>query len=510
MLTRRIDVLMALSPLRKSLVAACAGAIAALGQAPFDLWPLTLIGLAVVHLMASALPRPLQVARLWWAAGAGYFAVALSWIVEPFLVDIQTHGWMAPFALIFMAAGMALFWGAAGGLARFVAAGRGFRFALATTLTFVLIGYLRGLVFTGFPWALPGHVLISTPAVQWAQWMGAMGLGALIFLFATSLPLIWAAPLKRGLAWCAALAVVMAGGALLTPPTADLTGRPIIRIVQPNVPQHEKWDRMLAPQHFDRTLSLTAQGIDPANPPALVVWPETSVPAWLEEVPHLMPTLSQAASGQPMVFGINRGEGQRIFNAMALLGEGGEVRDVYDKHHLVPFGEYIPLGDLLGDLGLPGLSQRTGNGFSAGSGPRLMDIPGVGSALPLICYEGVFPRDIAGAPGRPDFLLLITNDAWFGKVSGPYQHLAQARLRAIEQGLPMIRAANTGISALIDPAGRLSGAMPLGTAGVRDLPLPPANLPTPYARIGDLPIAALVLLCLGVLVFGNRRRSAST
>jgi len=508
-LSARLDCLTGFPLRRKMTLAALAGALAALGQAPFNLWPLTILGLAAVHLMAAPIQSPRQMASLWWAAGAGYFALALSWIVEPFLVDIQTHGWMAPFALVFMAAGMALFWGAAGALARVAAKGQGIGFAVATTLALVLIGYIRGHLFTGFPWALPGHVLIPTPALQWAQWGGAMGLTLAVVALATGITLVRRAPRQGTLIWAVALAGLMAGGHLLKPPLDDTAGRPIIRIVQPNVPQAEKWDPALAPQHFDRALAMTADGIDPANPPALIVWPETSVPAWLEEVPHLLPIMSDAAQGQPMVFGINRGEGQRIYNTLVQIGAGGGVDAVYDKHHLVPFGEYIPMGDVLGSFGLRGLAQRDGNGFSAGPGPSLLTIPGVGTALPLICYEGVFPHDIAAAPERPEVLLLITNDAWFGKVSGPYQHLAQARLRAVEQGLPMIRAANTGVSAMIDPAGRLTGVMPLGTAGTRDVALPPAQPPTVYARIGDLPLAALTLLCLGILYARNRRRVAS-
>lgn len=484
-----------------------AGALAALGQAPFNLWPLTILGLAVVHLLAAPVASVRQVAALWWAAGAGYFALALSWIVEPFLVDIQTHGWMAPFALIFMACGLALFWAGAGALARAVAGGKGVAFALSTTLAFVLAGYLRGVIFTGFPWALPGHALIATPALQWAGWGGAMILTCFVLVLATGLTLIPRAPGRGTVVWLCALVLIMGGGALLTPPLAPTEGRPIIRIVQPNVPQAEKWDPVLAPQHFDRALTMTSDGIDPAQPPALIVWPETSVPAWLEEVPQLLPIMSDAAKGQPMVFGINRGEGARIYNALVLMGAGGTVAEVYDKHHLVPFGEYIPMGDVLGQLGLRGLAQRDGNGFSSGPGPRLIDIPGVGAALPLICYEGVFPHDIAAAPARPEFLLLITNDAWFGKISGPYQHLAQARLRAVEQGLPMIRAANTGVSAMIDPAGRLTGVMPLGTAGTRDLALPAARPPTPYARIGDLPFVLFGLLCLAFLYLRKRRQA---
>ncbi len=487
-----------LTPRRRLLWAFVAGGGAAFGHAPWSLWPLTIFGLALVFALSRPLVRSREVAKVWWAAGTGYFGVALSWIIEPFLVDIEVHGWMAPFALVFMAGGLALFWGLAGGAVRRISRGHGAGLAVATGLALVLAGWARGLVFTGFPWALPGHVLIASPALQLAQLGGAMLLSLVVVGLALSLFFALARPWPGLVIWGAAAALPFALGAALMPPPGETQGRPIVRLVQPNIPQAEKWDPVKAPQHFDRLLALSAE----PGEPDLVVWPETAVPAWLEEVP---PVLSEAAGQRPLVFGINRVEGQRIYNALVLLSPGGEVAEVYDKHHLVPFGEYIPLGDLLGRFGLRGLAQRDGGGFSPGPGARLIDLPGIGPTLPLICYEGIFPGDIAASPARPEVLLLITNDAWFGTVSGPYQHLAQARLRSVEQGLPMVRVANTGVSAVIDPAGRLSGEMPLGTAGIRDVPLPPPLGPTLYSRSGDWPWALLMMLGLVVLALRSRK-----
>lgn len=483
-------------------LAVLAGAMAALGHAPWDLWPLTILGLAAAFWLSLAEERPMRVALIWWLAGCGYFGLALSWIVEPFLVDIQTHGWMAPFALVFMAAGMALFWGGAGALARWIAPyGRG-RFALAMALSLATTGVIRGVIFTGFPWALPGHVLIATPMLQLAQLGGAIGLGLIVLGLAFGLVVALNRPLPRLIVWAVALAGLWGAGMALMAPQTDTAGRPVVRLVQPNVPQDEKWNPMLSQQHFDRLLDLTAQPGDYD----LVVWPETAVPAWLDQVPQLMPVISDAAGGQPVVFGINRGDDQRIYNSLVLLGTDGQIAETYDKHHLVPFGEYIPLGDLLGQIGIRGMAQREGNGFSPGPGARLLDVPGLGSTLPLICYEGIFPRDIFAAPARPSALLLITNDAWFGTVSGPYQHLAQARLRSVEQGLPMIRVANTGISAVIDPAGRVSGEMALGAQGFRDVALPSAAPATLYARIGDTPIFVALIVAMAVLITRKRKK----
>jgi apolipoprotein N-acyltransferase len=207
-----------------------------------------------------------------------------------------------------------------------------------------------------------------------------------------------------------------------------------------------------------------------------------------------------------VALGIQRSDGLRGWNSLAVFAPDGTVTAVYDKHHLVPFGEYIPLGDLASEwFGITAFAARDGNAYSAGPGPRLVDLgPGLGRVLPLICYEAVFPQDLRGVPGRPDWLLQVTNDAWFGRLTGPYQHLAQARLRSIEQGLPMVRVANTGVSAVIDARGRLRAAIPLGRAGFVDARLPGTLTAPPYARWGEVPVL-LLLAGLAVAVRAGRR-----
>jgi apolipoprotein N-acyltransferase len=208
-----------------------------------------------------------------------------------------------------------------------------------------------------------------------------------------------------------------------------------------------------------------------------------------------------------VVLGIRRFEGRRIFNSLAVIEPGGVVREVYDKHHLVPFGEFMPFGDFLATIGIYGLASNEGQGYSAGPGARLIDLGPLGRALPLICYEGVFARDLRAAPGRANVIVLITNDAWFGRISGPYQHLAQARLRSAEMGLPMIRVANTGVSAMIDATGRITEAIALGEAGWRDAALPPPLPETLYARLGDGPMLLIYGALLALSLSRNRRRA---
>ncbi|MCM2563022.1 apolipoprotein N-acyltransferase [Lutimaribacter sp. EGI FJ00015] len=478
-------------PLRKVMgLALLAGAVSATGHAPLNLWPLAILGFAGLYALFRIAGGWRRAALVGWSGGTGYFLVALSWIIEPFLVDVARHGWMAPFALVLMAAGLALFWALAFGLAR-VLGGRGLIWVVALTGAEML----RGILFTGFPWALVGHVLIASPALQLAAYGGALGLTATVLALAVSLcGLVGPRPLPALLGPGLFAALLYWGAAQPAPaPTPDA---PLVRMTQPNAPQHEKWDPEKAPGFFRRQLGFTAATTDTARPD-LIVWPETSVPVWLNYADDALAAVADAAGGVPVVLGVQRQEGMRIYNSAARIDAGGQVGALYDKHHLVPFGEYMPLGDILARWGIHGLAASEGRGYSSGPGARLMEVPGIGAALPLICYEAVFPRDVATAPARPRFLLQITNDAWFGRISGPYQHLAQARLRAVEQGLPMVRVANTGVSAMIGPRGTVRAQIPLGQAGFVDAALPPALPPTPYARSGDGPIALLIFLCLG-------------
>ncbi len=287
-----------------------------------------------------------------------------------------------------------------------------------------------------------------------------------------------------------------------------------MRLVQPNVAQTLKWDPDEARATFDRLLDLTVAP-PAAAPPVLAVWPETAVPFLLTEGEGA--ALAMGSLGLPLAAGFQRVEGDRAWNSLGLFGPGGTISQTYDKVHLVPFGEYIPAGDLAFSLfGIRAFAAQQGAGYSAGTEIRPVDFgPGLGLARPLICYEAIFPEEIATAP-RPGWLLQVTNDAWFGTLTGPYQHFALARLRAIEQGLPLVRVANTGISAVVDARGQIApdttGApalLPLGGQGVIDAPLPGALPPPPYARMGDWPLLALLLAgLLAAFVLPRHRNGA--
>jgi apolipoprotein N-acyltransferase len=466
------------------------GICAALGQAPFDL-PLSMI-LAQAGAFAIWRAQPSAQAAWWmgWAFGTGYFGLALIWIVEPFQVDVGRHGWMAPFALVFMSAGLALFWAAA-----FWGARRLSTAAITLVLTWTLAEVLRAYMLTGFPWASPAQVLVEGPASRLLAYAGphgaTFGLMLLAWCFSLRVSHAGRAPQRVG----QAALLIAAGLALHLPqalPASAVTDH-VVRLVQPNAEQHLKWQPELAELFYERQLSLTAA--PGSTPPDLVVWPETAIPWRLEHAAPVLAEISATAAGPAVVLGALRTAPDGVRNALAVLGPDGTVTQVYDKHHLVPFGEYIPLARLAGRVGLTGLAAR-GAGFSPGPGPTLLDFGPLGRALPLICYEAVFAHDVNRPPERPEFLLQITNDAWFGDYSGPQQHLAQARMRAIEQGLPLLRAANTGISAVIDPLGRITASLPMGVSGFVDAALPAPAPPTLYSRTGDLPVVLVLMLGL--------------
>ncbi|MEM9901463.1 MAG: apolipoprotein N-acyltransferase [Pseudomonadota bacterium] len=488
------------------------GALAALGQAPVS-WPwLAMLAFAVAFGLFSMQLGWRRAAWRGWAMGTGYFAVALFWIVEPFLVDPLRHGWMAPFALVFMAGGLALFWAAAFGLAHGLgASGPGRALWLAVGLTTAEIA--RSVVLTGFPWALVGHIWIGWPQMHLAALGGADAL-TLVTLTAAALPAIFGArKLMLGAIAGAALAALPGGYAALRVPDVlplPADDAPMVRLVQPNAPQHLKWRPDMIGVFWERALALTAE---PAagRPTDLVIWPETSVPYLLKSAAPGFERMAEAAGRAKVAAGLQRRDDAGAWrNSLVTLDATGAVTGLYDKHHLVPFGEYMPLAALFERWGIFGLAANIAGSYARGPGPQILDLGRTGRAMPLICYEAIFARDIRAAPARPDWLMHVTNDAWFGQLSGPYQHLAQAQLRAVEFGLPVLRAANTGVSAVIDAHGQIRAELPLGTHGALDATLPPPLPETFYARYGAMPVTVALLLLAGVATGLSRAAGLAT
>lgn len=487
-----------LTPCMGLVLCAAAGVFAALGQAPWGLWPVGLVGyaLGVWAIAGAEVPRAGFVRA--WVFGAAHFATALHWIVEPFLVDVAATGWMAPFGLIFLAGGLALFWGAAGGSALWLGAGSRLT-PLCVALTLAVAEALRGVVLTGFPWAQPGHILIASAGLPAAAVIGPLGLTLVVLLGAGALSVPRWRVAGPGL-WACVLAI----GALMpaAPPPAPEAAT--LRLVQPNAQQHQKWMPEFMPIFFDRALTATEaapQGADPT----VIIWPETSLPELLNRSTSARFDIADAAGATPVLVGAQAyGLDGRPRN-MAVLLQDAEVTATYEKHHLVPFGEYLPLVAPLFDLiGVGGLAERLAGGYQAGEGPATIDVPGIGPVFIMICYEAIFPGYVR-AVERPRLMAHMTNDAWFGDFAGPRQHLALTQLRAAEQGVPVVRAANTGISAVIDARGRVTDTLPLNTAGFLDVALPAALPATIYAQTGDGPAWAMALMALAAF-YGRRRR----
>jgi apolipoprotein N-acyltransferase len=469
---------------------AMAGVAAAAGQAPWDFWPLALLGYGyLTYLVAEADSWRPRLFRA-WAGGVGHFAAAMFWIVEPFLVDPARDGWMAPFGVTIMATGIALFWMFAGWIAG-LGSNRASR-ALAFAAGLAFADLLRSYILTGFPWALTGHIWIDTPVAQQAAYVGPIGLSILTMLVA-ALPVAAFGPARRLFVGLGCTATLLAGawafGATRLA-TADTTRDPTIRVrlVQPNATQSLKWQPGMWDVFLSRQLDATAAPAD--KPLDLIVWPETAVPHLVENAGFIFEDALDASGGVPVAMGIQRAEGARYYNALIAVSPDRQPFASYDKVHLVPFGEYIPFGDQMARFGISAFASQQGNGYSAGSVRQLMDLGRAGKVLPLICYEAVFPQDLRATPGRADWILQVTNDGWFGALAGPYQHLAQARLRAIEQGLPLLRTANTGITAVIDARGRVLQSLPLDTDGWVDAPRPvtcPQQCCLPVSFLPDSP-----------------------
>ncbi len=490
-----------LRPRTAAAIALASGLAAALAHPPFGVLPGLLGFSALLWLLERAAPgRPLRSA-FWraWLFGLAYFAVSLWWISEAFMVDVAAHGWQAPFAVAGLAGGLALLWGAAA-VAWRAAGQRGLAGALSFAAIFSVTEWLRGHILTGLPWNPPGAAWAAGGAVsQFASVVGIYGL-TLFTLTLTSVLALSVAPGVRArwrapVAALAALGVVWSYGAVRLAAAPTGPAGPVVRIIQANVPQTDKWDARTFSEILGRYTRLTAA---PAAgpPPAYVIWSETAIPALLDDymAPGTWTEAEVEASlkpGQTLILGADRqepGAGRmRYFNSLFVLrraADGFQRLAVYDKHHLVPFGEYFPVDSLAEATGLKKL-VHVGDGFDAGPRSEVVRPAGAPPFAPMICYESLFPGAIQDHGRRAAWIVNVSNDAWFGRTSGPIQHLNLASFRAIETGLPMARSTPTGVSAMVDAYGRTLRRLGQGQEGFIDLPLPPAATETPYHRFGD-------------------------
>ena len=535
------------------LIAFLAGASSTLALPPTDVWPLPFITFPILVWLVDGssgrrLGGILAAAAAGWSFGFGYFLAGLYWIGHAFLVDAKTFGWLLPFAVIALPAAMAVYTALGLALARLIWTRGATRvLALAVALTFV--EWLRGHLFTGFPWNAYGYALISP--LWLAQGAALIGIWGLTFcavaLYASPAVLAddrahtrrpW---LPCGLGAAAIVALAIYGAVRLEQTPTRFVDGVQVRIMQPNLQQDEKFNYSQKQEVMSRYLALSERGSQSTGlrDVTLLIWPESAFPFFLVREPDALAQIAKLLpEGTALITGAIRppdtapphGPVTSAYNSIYVIGHGGAILSVYDKVHLVPFGEYLPFQDLLEQLGLMQLTKVRG-GFIAGDHRRNQTAPGAPNFLPLVCYEIIFPGDavprsgetgwfyrhfgrylgwptVTGAGERPGWLLNLTNDGWFGASAGPYQHFQQARVRAIEEGLPLVRAANSGISAVIDPLGRIVKSLPLGSMGVLEARLPQPIAPTPYARLGDGPVGVIIGIAF-LWVMGSRWRSSA-
>jgi apolipoprotein N-acyltransferase len=495
------------------------GALAALAFPPVNALPLFAVGMVALIWAAETTERRRSAFGTGWWWGFGHCLAGYFWIANSFLIDPVRFGWMVPPVIAGLAAYMALFFG----LAVMAASHRNAPLArvLLLAATWTIAEWLRGHLFTGFPWNLAAYVWsVEPPMMQSAAVWGAWGLSFVTVLLCGLLSLMGRGDrrvtIRAAAAFVVLLGVLFAYGSMrlaatwATPPNyVPIT----LRLVQGNIDQWEK----LTGAHRDRDiaqhlrLSTMTPGLDKVR---AVIWPETAATVFLDRSDDWRAYVAAAAPPDGLLItGTLRGdppqgEPERYWNSLAAIDPQARIVATADKFHLVPLGEYVPLRDILGPF-IGKLTAGAGD-FSAGPGPVTVHAPGLPPFSPLICYEVIFPGAVLDPADRPDWLLNVTNDGWFGRSPGPYQHFASARFRAVEEGLPLARAANTGISAMVDPFGRVVAALPLGTEGALDVLLPAPLAPTLFARIGLLMPAVLVLVALvvgvGLIMRGSQRR----
>ena len=513
---------------RRAAAAALLGAAATAGLPPVNLTPLVVVAFTGLVWLLDGAGTWRRAGWTGWWFGFGYFTTGLYWIANALLIDPVRFGWLVPFAVFGLPAVLGLYTALAAIGARVLwTPGPGRVVALA--VAWAGAEWLRGHWLTGFPWNLIGYTWSWSDAVlQSTSVIGIYGLGlATVFAAAAPAALVSAPAGEaaarlgagRGVRWVPAMAaaVLLAGawtaGAmrLAGAETASVPGVSL-RLVQANIPQLLKSEADRRREILERHLALT--GEPGAASATHVIWPESAVPYFLDSNADVRAQIAAALPPGGLLItgairarlvetpgGVTVGD---LWNSVQALDGTGAVVASYDKSHLVPFGEYIPFRPVLAALGLEKIAPGSLD-YSSGGGPRTLEIPGAPTVSALVCYEAIFPSAVVAPGARPGWLVNVTNDAWYGRSAGPYQHFAMVRTRAVELGLPLVRVANTGISGVADAYGRVTARLGLGETGVIDAPLPVAIAATLYATFGDLIFLILLMAGAAVAVGGKFR-----
>lgn len=526
---------------RRSGVAVIFGTLSALAQAPYSLYPILFLTFPVlIWLIDGVSQKPAHrdgqrwrdfwsVFRIGWCFGFGYFLAGLYWIGAAFLVEADVFAWMLPFAVILLPLGLAIFTGLGCALAHLFWA-NGFMRIVVFATAWATFEWVRGTVLTGFPWNTIGYSFAANDALsQSVSIFGIFALSLVTVMITASPAALTEDGIKSkrsfrkritGPVLMAMLFLGLWGYGIYRLTTSDVSFVPgvSLRIVQPNITQSEKWKPENASGIFSRLLELSDIATSPQHmgigDATHIIWPESALPFLLEErqdalsaIAALLPENATLITG-----GIRRAQSTggkaAFYNSVFSLNGAGQITGRYDKFHLVPFGERLPFEEHLTKLGLRHLITIPGS-FVAGAGPVTMAVKGAPDLSPLICYEVIFPANVTAADSRPGWIVNLTNDAWFGDSAGPRQHLLQARIRAIEEGLPIVRAANTGISAIIDPFGRILHSLALNRSGVIDGALPTALAPTFFSKWGNKPFFMLILALFSLrIIWGWSQKRA--
>jgi apolipoprotein N-acyltransferase len=518
---------------RRRAIAFVSGAAGALALPPFSLFPLIAVPLTIaVWLIDGAQDhghgRPLTASLRaafgagWWM-GFGYFLAGLWWVGSALLVEADKFAWALPLAVVALPAVLALFPAAGFAFARLLwSPGPARIFALAFGLG--VAEWARGLLFTGFPWNDLGMALgVNLTLAQIASLIGLHGLTFLTIAIFAAPATLWRVSESRlnltpTIVAALALALIAAFGAFrLTAPASATAPGVKLRLIQPNVGQDDATfgpenKQAILRRYFDLSERAASPDRSGVRDVTHLIWPESAFPFILSRDPEALADIVDfLGPGATLITGAARREDgggpPRYFNSIEIVGRNGLLAQRYDKQHLVPFGEYVPFASLLERAHITQMVDIPG-GFEAGSGRRALHVPGLPDAMPLICYEAIFPiefGDLLSGAERPGWLLNVTDDVWFGLTPGPYQHYAQARLRAIELGVPLVRDANSGISAVIDGFGREIAVAPLGAEGVLDAELPVALAPTWQSRFGSAGAMLIAVGFLAAALTGKRR-----
>lgn len=512
---------------KRILLAFAAGALAVLALPPFNFFAVLFISFPVlVWLLDGAsgsaerglLGRMRPAFATGWWFGFGYFVAGLWWLGNALLVDANGLAWALPLAVFGLPAILALFYGLATATAWLLWSDGIGRIA-ALGAAFGLTEWLRSFALTGFPWNAIGYAAMPVPLMmQSVEFVGIFGMSALtVFVFAAPALVGTRQGAVTGLVAALVLFSAHVGYGWFALYRLDATpavaSNAIVRIVQPAIDQSAKWDLEERERIFARLLAFSAVPPREGEPrPTHIIWPETALPFLLTENPGALSRIADMLQiGQTLVTGAVRfedgvgGAPQRYYNTIYVIDDEGQIIGSADKAHLVPFGEYLPFETLLRRFGLTPVAETFG-GFSAADRRGLLTLPGGFGVVPLICYEAIFPALSSVPEGRGDLLLNLTNDAWYGMTPGPYQHLRQAQLRSVETRTPLVRAANNGISAVVDTGGRIIGGLPLGEAGVFDVALPSPSDQFWHIRIKRFNFGLIIVIMVVMAVVARKSK----